>query len=125
MKRFAAHYLVMPPNRLYKLYGIELDDNRKFETIYPLKQETAVTVFLNGVLLAVNENTSPELPATVEKRLKQYPATTLFELLDYLSLEKITAGTPVNLYHLNGFDLSAAKFRADNGRSNGYIQRIC
>jgi hypothetical protein len=127
VKRFAAHYIVLPPGYLYKLHVIEIDENRGLGIVYPLKQETAATVFLNGLILAVNENTFPpdELLVTVENHVQQYPGITLFELLDYLSLKKLVAGEPLNLYHLDGIDLPSAKFRTDNSRSNRYIQRIC
>jgi hypothetical protein len=127
MKRFAAHYIFLPTNRLYKLYRIDLGENRQLEALYPLEQETASTVFLNGVILAVNENTfrsDDELYLIMENCLRRYPGITLFELLERLILKEITVGNPVNLYHLDGIDLLTAKFRADNTCRDCHIQRI-
>jgi hypothetical protein len=127
MKRFAAHYIFLPVNRLYKLHRIELSENRQLEALVPLEQETASTVFLNGVILAVNENTfrsAAELHLIMENCLLQYPGITLFELFERLILKEIKAESPVNLYHLDGIDLLTAKFRTDNSCRDCYIQRI-
>lgn len=127
MKRFAAHYIFLPANHLYKLHLIESGENRHIKALCPLRQEIAATEFLNGVILAVNENTfrsDNELLLIMEDCLHQYPGITFFELLERLALKEINYGSPVSLYHLDGIDLLTAKFRAGNSCRDCSVRRI-
>jgi hypothetical protein len=127
MKRFAAHYIFLPINHLYKLHLIESDENRNLKALCRLNQELAATEFFNGVILAVNKNTFPsdnELLLIMEDCLHQYPGITFFELLKRLALKEIDVGNPVNLYHLDGIDLSTMKFRAGNSCRDCSVRQI-
>ncbi|GHT77445.1 hypothetical protein AGMMS50262_18470 [Bacteroidia bacterium] len=53
MKRFAAHYVFLPPDNLYKLHCVELDDGNRLQDIFPLTEEIASTTFYNGTLLVL------------------------------------------------------------------------
>lgn len=128
MKRFAAHYLFLPVDKLFKLHSIELNDDKQIMKISPLDREMANTFFCNGLIWAVNENTfsSLEEVARIWKDiLCRFPETALPELLKYLSLKEIAGGNSVDLYHLDGIDLLSAKFRTDNCGSYCHIQRLC
>ncbi|MDR0505954.1 MAG: hypothetical protein LBH32_03930 [Dysgonamonadaceae bacterium] len=126
MKSFAAHYIYLPVCKIYKLHLITIDDSNRLKTICPLEKETAGIAFFNGVIIVLNKNdysTANELINILNG--KYYPEVSIFELLARLPLKEICLGSSVALYHLDGIDLSSAKFRADNSRSNCHIQRLC
>ena len=51
MKRLAAHYVLLPDDRLLKQHYVELDDENRLLGVFPLEREIANTVFYNGILL--------------------------------------------------------------------------
>jgi hypothetical protein len=128
MKRFAAHYIFIPPHNLYKLHAIELNDDRQIVRISPLEKETASTFFCNGIIFAVNVGTfssQEEVLRIWEEVLQEFPGTAIPELFKHLPFKEIAEGKPVNLYHLDGIDLLPPKFCTDNGGSYCHIQRLC
>jgi len=50
MKKFAAHYVFSGPEKLQAKRVVCLDDSGCVLSIQPFEEETAATVFLNGVL---------------------------------------------------------------------------
>jgi hypothetical protein len=51
MKRLAAHYILLPDNRLLQQHYVELDDDHHLLGVFPLNKEIANTVFHNGILM--------------------------------------------------------------------------
>ena len=128
MRRFSAHYILLPVSNIYKLHYIELDERMLLKSINPLENEVANTSFYNGVLLVANTTTfsSPqEVNAICEGFQRQFPEATLSEFIAHLQLDEITEDTPVAIYHLDRIDLLSAKFRTNNSSGNCYIQRLC
>ena len=56
MKRLAAHYVLLPDDRLLKQHYVELDDENRLLGVFPLEKEMANTVFIMG------SYTSPQPP---------------------------------------------------------------
>ncbi|MDR1527036.1 MAG: hypothetical protein LBS46_05105 [Dysgonamonadaceae bacterium] len=54
MKRLAAHYVLLPDDRLLKQHYVELDDENRLLGVFPLDKEIAHTVFYNGILMIDN-----------------------------------------------------------------------
>jgi hypothetical protein len=126
MKRFASHYLFFPPNEVFKLHYIELDENNCFQGIFPLEKEIAQTSFHNGILLPFKQEISPKHLLLILKGKEQTnPEKSIFQLLEDQYFPEIGKNDAVFLYILNGIDLLTAKFCTSNSRSNSYIQRIC
>ena len=55
MKRFAAHHVFLSPDNIFKLHCVELDDDNRFQNIFPLTKEIASTSFYNGTLLLIRQ----------------------------------------------------------------------
>ena len=51
MKRLAAHYVLLPDDRLLKQHYVELDDENRLLGVFSLDRERANTVFYNGILI--------------------------------------------------------------------------
>ncbi|MDR0542178.1 MAG: hypothetical protein LBH19_08175 [Dysgonamonadaceae bacterium] len=51
MKRLAAHYVLLPDDRLLKQHYVETDDKNHLLGVFPLNREIADTVFFNGILM--------------------------------------------------------------------------
>jgi hypothetical protein len=61
MKRLAAHYIYLSPDKILKLHYVELDDENHLLGIFPLKEEIANTEFYTGVLIQVQEGEQCEI----------------------------------------------------------------
>jgi hypothetical protein len=61
MKRLAAHYILLPDERLLKQHYVELDDEDRLLGVFPLDRETANTVFYNGVLTIRRQGRSEQV----------------------------------------------------------------
>ena len=53
MKRYAAHYILLSPDKILKQHYIELDDNGKIVKAAPLVEEIEGVAFYNGTLFVV------------------------------------------------------------------------
>jgi hypothetical protein len=125
MKRIASHYIFFPPDEAFKLHYIELDDNDRFQGIFPLNKEIAQTSFYNGILLPFKQEISIECLMQILKTEEQAnPEKTIFQLLGNRNFPEIRKNDRVFLYLLNGIDLLTAKFRTGNGCGDSYIQRL-
>ena len=96
MKRLAAHYVLLPDDRLLKQHYVELDDENHLLGVFPLNKEIAGTVFYNGILMI--------LPSLVERGRGR--------------------GEKVEIYLLTRIDLLPPKFTANDCRSHSHIQRL-
>jgi hypothetical protein len=61
MKRWAAHYVLLPDNRLLKRHYIETDDKGRLCGVFPLDGEIANTVFYSGILMPVDRSGETEI----------------------------------------------------------------
>jgi hypothetical protein len=61
MKRLAAHYVLLPDDRLLKQYYVELDDAHHLLGVFPFTKEIARTVFFNGVLMLAEHSGATEI----------------------------------------------------------------
>jgi hypothetical protein len=95
MKRLAAHYVLLPDDKLLKQHYVELDDENRLLGVFPLEREIEGTVFYSGVLYL-----SP-LPLWGG------------------------AGGEVEIYLLTRIDLLPPKFTANDCRCHSHIQRLC
>jgi hypothetical protein len=104
-KRFAAHYIFLPPGKVFKLHSVELDENDRIQGIFPLDKETARTSFFNGILLLSKQEIVPgQLLQTLKEEKQKYPEASVFKLLENRNLPEIGEKDVVFLYHLNGID---------------------
>ncbi len=53
MKRYAAHYILLFPDKLLKQHYVELDNNNQVIKVAPLVNETEGIAFYNGTLFIV------------------------------------------------------------------------
>jgi hypothetical protein len=51
MTRLAAHYILLPDDRLLKQHYVEMDNENRLLGAFPLDKEIANTRFYNGVLM--------------------------------------------------------------------------
>jgi hypothetical protein len=105
MKRFAAHFIFLPPGKYCQLHYIELDDGNQVQRIAPLESEIAQTSFFNDVIVVLND----DIPLNIHD-LKSVS----------VDIEK-----PVKLYHLSGINFLPSEFCAGNSGSDCHIQRLC
>ncbi len=134
MKRLAAHYIVLPGNRIYKQHYIVLDDQDCICGVHPLNQEVAGTEFYNGLLFPIFRNfetTGAGILEELKSLQNEHPESSVFELLQYFfqSNEVCFPGftgedSPVFIFRLDGINLPASKLCADNGSCHAYIQRL-
>lgn len=131
MKRVAAHYLHIYSGEQPKaLHYIELDNEGRFRGCFPLEREIESVSFYNGILFMTERNKA--LAASF--LLKEFqgfqqasPAFTAFQVMDlsgYLLLDPNDSPAVVDLFLLDGLDLSSPKFRTNDGRCYGHIQRL-
>ncbi|GHT46987.1 hypothetical protein FACS189440_06250 [Bacteroidia bacterium] len=126
MKCFTAHYLFFPPNERLKFHGIQLDEENRFQNIFPLVGEPARAVFANGIIFPVKQEICTQsLLQTLKEEAQSNPEASVFQLLENRHFPEIQPDEPVLVYVLDGIDLLAAKLGADNGRRHSYIQRLC
>ena len=96
MKRFAAHYVFIPPNQTFQLHCVELDEKNGFSKVFPLEKEIANTSFFNGILLFSKE----ELSVDFLQRLS-FLNSAIFQQLESQNLPKIEEKEVVFVYHLD------------------------
>ena len=122
MKRYAAHYVLLFPDRILKRHYIELDDNSRLVKIAPLVEEIEETGFYNGILF----------PSTEEK-ISMKILTDLRMAGNFMSVANILFKSGiiasehtdnVFIYYLDGISLSASELRTGNGCSYCNIQRL-
>ncbi len=112
MKRFAAHYIFLGEEKIYKQHYLELDENNCISGIFPLENEIAGTVFHNGVLFPVSTtlNLQPEVAKALKDLSQQYPEDSIFQLLQSSGLVCEDQNIPVRIFRLDGIDLLLLKF---------------
>ena len=121
-KRYAAHYILLSPDRIFKQHYIELDNDNKIMKIARLDEEIENTCFYNGILFpssSENINRQTLIDLDIKWNFK--------EAIDVLFKSGIVASENANnvfIYHLDGINLSPTKFRTSNGGSHGHIQRL-
>jgi hypothetical protein len=126
MKCFTAHYLFFPPDKQLKFHGIKLDENNRFQGIFPLVGEPARTAFVNGIIFPVKQEIcSQSLLQTLKEEAQNHLEASVFQLLENRHFPEIQLNEPVLVYVLDGIDLLAAKLGTDNGRRHSHIQRLC
>lgn len=119
--RYAAHYILLSPDKILKQHYIELDENDRIVKIAPLEEEMEETVFYNGILFPSTEEIS--IQTLIDLKIEG----SLMSVADALFKSGIIASEHANnvfIYHLDGINLSSSEFRTSNGRSNCYIQRL-
>lgn len=128
MKRFAAHYIFISPDQVYKLHFLELDDNNCIKGVFPLASETANTSFYNGILFPIKTDLVIEsfsILHQIKKLQKQNPKATIFDLLSQLEIVETRNDKPVSVVRLDGIDLLSSKLGASDSGSDCHIQRLC
>ena len=126
VKRFAAHYIYLSTNRIYKLHYIELNENNELSNIHPLITEIAGTSFYNGILILLKENYTPiQLLNLIKEKKDIYPEKSAFDLLDSIPFQEIKTQDRVHIFSLPGIDLLAAELSTNNSSCSSYIQRLC
>lgn len=127
MRRVASHYVYW--HKMYRMHYVELDDKGAFVGVYPLESEIAGTEFYDGIIIPVTADVKiihcHEISVSSQWNSK---STVVEAVSDALANEQVSEGmipgVPVQLLLLRGIPLAAAKFGADNGCCNGYIQRL-
>jgi len=62
MKRYAAHCILLSPDKVFKQHYIEFDDDNKIVEVAPLVEEIEGVAFYNGTLFVVaSEHTNDTL----------------------------------------------------------------
>ena len=142
MRRVASHYIYW--KQFYRMHYAELDDRGVLAGVFPLEEEIAGTEFYDGILIpgpaldaGSQENRqfhrssylgSPfAIPRGARERvaLSLLPGETLADALQRQGFPNVAeVGSPACLLLLSGISLAAAKLGADDGRRNGYIQRL-
>jgi hypothetical protein len=126
MKRFAAHYIFIPPCEVLKNHFIELDNTNHIRGVFPLEKEIAGAIFLNGVILLSKQEIFPgHFLQLLKEEEQKYPDLSLFQLLDNRNLPGIEKNEPVFLYLLEGTDLPAIKLSINNHQNNSQIRKLC
>jgi len=113
MKKIAAHYLFSGSGNLQAKQVVCLDDNGCIRSIQPFEEETAATIFLNGVLcpafsLPGNDHIlSIEEASDLLKRIwLSNPLLPINELLVfYTSDNELRIGSRVPLWCIENIDL--------------------
>lgn len=108
MRRIATHFIWY--QHVYHMHYVELDDEGKFVGIYPLTEEISGTEFYDGVLI----------PCLQSKKITKQ------ELFDSWieKTKEVIPGILVDIYHLTGLSLSAAKLGTNDSSSDCHIQRL-
>ena len=120
MRRIASHYIYW--NSFFPMHYVELDEEECLAGVFPLEEEIAGTEFYDGLLILASISTlcTGERGAFDMRR-----GETLAEALERQGFTPISrTGLPVCLLLLSGISPATAKFGADDGRGDGYIQRL-
>lgn len=97
MKRYAAHYVIVPPDRVLKQHYVELDDEDNLKEVAPLTEEIAGTVFYNGILVLSSKKIDRNTLITIQGK-EDYMCRIEFLLQsDWIVFEP---GKPVFVYQL-------------------------
>jgi len=112
MKKFAAHYVFSGPEKLQAKRVVCLDDSGCIHSIQPLEEETAATIFLNGVLCPAfslpgsDKILSIEEASNLLKRIwLSNPLLPINELLAfYTSGNELKIGSRVSLWCIENID---------------------
>jgi len=51
VKRFAAHFVILPDGSRRYMHGVELDTDKRLRRVFPIDKETEATAFFNGTML--------------------------------------------------------------------------
>ena len=121
MKRYAAHYILLSPDKIFKQHYIELDDNNKIARIAPLTNEIEETSFYNGILFPSTKEVSTQTLIDLEiKGDFMLVADTLFN--SNIIASEYAEG--IFIYHLDGINLFSPELCTSNGCGDCHIQRL-
>ena len=124
MKRLAAHYVLLPDDRLLKQHYVELDDENRLLGVFPLNKEIANTIFYNGILIIH----LPPAPSQGGGDAEETRDATLWKERNTLRLPLLGrgpgGGEKVEIYLLTHIHLLPPKFTASDCRSHSHIQRL-
>lgn len=130
MRRIAAHYLCLLSDNPLKMHYIETGGRGEVKAVLPLEQEMEAVSFFSGILFVTDAGLSYSPSFLLEEFQKlqlEYPSLSAFQVMEKSGCllsnpqEKPVA---VDVFLLDGLDLSSPKFRADDGRRYGHIQRL-
>jgi hypothetical protein len=127
MKRWAAHYIYLFPQKILRMNYVELNQCNVISDLAPLIHEIESTVFVNGIILVFPVDTFSSENALKEQIIEKhqhFSSLSVWELLEQLNQSAIHTGQPVQLFQLDGIDLLTAKFRTDDGGCDCYVQRL-
>lgn len=131
MIRIAAHFIHLYPGMEPKrIHYVELDNAHIFKGCYRLEQEVESAAFYNGILFVTKRSMSLSPSFLLEEfrsLQKANPSLSAFQIISlsgYMIKNPEEYGQPVDVFILDGLDLSSPEFRTDDGRSYGYIQRL-
>lgn len=113
MKRIAAHYVYSGAGIVLPKQVIGLDENNCVVSIQPLRDETASTIFLNGLLCPAfslpgdsNVLSTGDAMALLKRVTQSEPLMTIPEILDlYTSTPDLKIGSKVVLWCIEPIDL--------------------
>ena len=117
MKRFAAHYIYLGEENIYKQHYLELDENNLIKGVFPLEKEIAGTVFYNGILFPVSteQNLQPtKILDSLQTLLQRYPADSVFQILQRSGFVCENPDVPVQIFQIDGVDLVSLKYNILN-----------
>jgi hypothetical protein len=103
MKRYAAHFLFVPPDQVFQLHVIELDDTGRLLRIFPLDKEIERTAFYNGILLASGQALAT---GSLQQTLQEHPDVPILQLLKESNFPAIKEGDTIYLYVLDGVGIN-------------------
>lgn len=103
-RRFAAHFIYLSENEVYKLHFVELNDRNQILRIAPLSEEIARTSFFSGSIFIAN----PGEPFSIETFRNQ----------------KLNHDKSVELYRSNSVNFFSPELGTSNCRSDRHIQRL-
>ncbi len=120
-KRYAAHYVLIQPDRILKQHYIELDHNNCMLKVAALTEEIAGTAFYDGILFpSLLEIDSQKL----NEIIKEDKDVSLAELLFKSGIVASLNQKPVFIYQLTGVNLFAPEFGTSDCCSHCHIQRL-
>ncbi|MCL1938331.1 MAG: hypothetical protein FWF52_08055 [Candidatus Azobacteroides sp.] len=107
MKRFAAHRIFLPPDMVFPLHVIELDDHHCIQRLFPLENEISQTFFFNGILLLLNQKMilEPFLQTIKNEMLADRSDLSILQFLMQSALPALEKDDPVFLYVLERIPL--------------------
>jgi hypothetical protein len=105
MKRFASHFIFFPPAKVLKLHVVELDEDHRISSIFPLDKETANTSFFNGVILFSGQEIVPgKLLQALREGKQKHPEASVCQLLEDRHFPEIKEKDSIYAYHLERLD---------------------